>query len=62
MEEKQSNANSERKGKNVTANNGCKKTSQESLKKQQALKQTAAFKQKYFDYYDDIKISAREDW
>ena len=31
-------------------------------KKKRALKETANFKKKYFDYYDDIKISAREDW
>ena len=25
-------------------------------------RETEAYKQKYFAYYDDIKISVREDW
>ena len=29
-------------------------------KKQQ--REIEAFKRKYFDYYDDIKISVKEDW
>lgn len=24
--------------------------------------ETARYKQKYFDYYDDVKINHREDW
>lgn len=39
-----------------------KKAAMELAKKKRALRETAAFKQKYFDYYDDVKISVHEDW
>ena len=50
-----------------------KKSAREILleqKRKKALRETAAFKQKYFEYYDDIKTSvkgssrhdSREDW
>ncbi|MBQ9782523.1 MAG: hypothetical protein IJW26_05025 [Clostridia bacterium] len=41
------------------------KTDKEKLKeikKKKAKAETAKFKSKYFDYYDDIKISDRQDW
>ena len=34
----------------------------EKIKKQKAKAETARFKSKYFEYYDDIKISDRQDW
>lgn len=34
----------------------------EQIKKQKARAETAKFKSKYFEYYDDIKISDRQDW
>ena len=38
------------------------KAKQEQIKKQKARQQTAQFKAKYFEFYDDIKISDRQDW
>ena len=35
---------------------------QKQIKKQKAQQQTQKFKSKYFDFYDDIKISDRQDW
>ncbi len=37
-----------------------KKRAREELKRARA--QTARYKQQYFEYYDDVKISHREDW
>lgn len=37
-----------------------KKYAREQLKK--ARQATAQYKQKYFELYDDVKISHREDW
>ncbi len=34
----------------------------EQIKKQRARAETSKFKAKYFEYYDDIKISDRQDW
>lgn len=34
----------------------------EEIKKQKAKAETQKFKAKYFEYYDDIKISDRQDW
>ena len=34
----------------------------EKIKKQRAKAETSKFKAKYFEYYDDIKISDRQDW
>ena len=34
----------------------------ETIKKKKAKAETARFKSKYFEYYDDIKISDRQDW
>lgn len=31
-------------------------------KKEQQKRELENFKRKYFDYYDDIKISVKEDW
>ena len=34
----------------------------EQIKRQKAKAETSKFKAKYFEYYDDIKISDRQDW
>ncbi len=34
----------------------------EQEKKKKARAETQKFKNKYFEYYDDIKISDRQDW
>lgn len=41
-----------------------KKLSSQELKKKKALEQTKKFKEKYFDYYDDIKSHTNKiyDW
>ncbi len=39
-----------------------KESQSEILKKKKAKAETSKFKSKYFDYYDDIKISDRQDW
>ncbi len=39
-----------------------KKPTLKEIKKKQAKLDTQKFKSKYFDYYDDIKISDRQDW
>lgn len=31
-------------------------------KKEQAKREAEIFKRRYFDYYDDVKISVKEDW
>lgn len=36
------------------------KEAREELKRRR--NETQAFKRKYFDFYDDVKISHREDW
>ena len=36
------------------------KQAREELKRRRS--ETQAFKRKYFDFYDDVKISHREDW
>ena len=44
---------------------GEKKVCEDKLKtirKKLQKKDTRKFKSKYFDYYDDIKISDRQDW
>lgn len=42
------------------AKTAAQKHAREELKRRR--QQTQQFKQKYFDYYDDVKISHREDW
>ncbi len=37
-------------------------TPAEIAEKQRQLRETENFKRKYFEYYDDVKISHREDW
>ena len=37
-------------------------TENEKLKRLKAKREADAFKRKYFEYYDDVKISYREDW
>lgn len=32
------------------------------LEQEKKCRENAAFKKKYFEYYDDIKISYKEDW
>ena len=34
----------------------------QQIKKQKAKAETQKFKSKYFEYYDDINISDRQDW
>lgn len=38
------------------------KTEIEKQKKLKARREADAYKRKYFEFYDDIKISHREDW
>lgn len=38
------------------------KAQKEKAKKLKEQREREAFKRKYFDYYDDIKISYHEDW
>ena len=38
------------------------KTSKQTTQKANTKKANEDFKRKYFDYYDDIKISDRQDW
>ncbi len=40
--------------------NEAEKAAREALKRRRA--ETQKFKKQYFDYYDDVKISHREDW
>lgn len=35
---------------------------QKAIKKAKEAKEAEIFKRKYFDYYDDIKTSVKEDW
>ena len=37
-------------------------TEKDKLKRIKAKRETDAFKRKYFEYYDDVKIRYREDW
>jgi hypothetical protein len=39
-----------------------KEKTKEQIKKEKQKKANEDFKKKYFDYYDDIKISDRQDW
>ena len=39
-----------------------KVTKYADIKKQQKIKQTKQFKDKYFEYYDDIKLTPKDDW
>ena len=39
-----------------------KEKTQQEIKKQKQKKANEDFKKKYFEYYDDIKISDRQDW
>lgn len=48
--------------KEVNKNNVSKPTKLDEIKKQRAINETNKFKAKYFEYYDDIKISDRQDW
>lgn len=38
------------------------KAEKERLLRQKAARETETFKRRYFEYYDDIKHSYREDW
>lgn len=40
--------------------NEAQREAREQLKRHRA--QTQQYKQKYFEYYDDVKINHREDW
>ena len=37
-------------------------TKAEEAEKKRKQRETEAFKKRYFEYYDDVKISHREDW
>lgn len=37
-------------------------TAAELAEKKKKRRETEAFRKKYFEYYDDVKISHREDW
>ncbi|MBQ7348539.1 MAG: hypothetical protein IJW47_00950 [Clostridia bacterium] len=39
-----------------------KEKTKEQIKKEKQKKVNEDFKKKYFEYYDDIKISDRQDW
>ena len=59
MDNEQKNAvKSEKKDK--LANNPAQNTPKKPLKNPKATNDD--FKRRYFDYYDDIKISDRQDW
>ena len=59
MDNEQKNAvKNENTDKNV--NNAAKNAPKKSFKKPKGANDD--FKRKYFDYYDDIKISDRQDW
>ncbi len=45
-----------------TKNSNNQKQDKTQIKKQLLKKETLKFKSKYFEYYDDIKISDRQDW
>ena len=38
------------------------KAKKEALKKQKQRAETSKFKSKYFEYYDDIKTTPKDDW
>ena len=48
--------------KTVTVDNKKASDKLSELKKKQQKAQLERFKSQYFDYYDDIKISDRQDW
>lgn len=48
--------------KTVTVDNKKASDKLAELKKKQQKAQLERFKSQYFDYYDDIKISDRQDW
>lgn len=53
----------ENKKESATAQkNEAQKPNLQEIKKAKARRETAQFKSKYFEYYDDIKISDRQDW
>lgn len=43
-----------------TPSTEAKKVAREELKRHRS--ETQRYKQKYFEYYDDVKINHREDW
>ena len=43
-----------------TSSTEAKKAAREELKRHRS--ETQRYKQKYFEYYDDVKINHREDW
>lgn len=43
-----------------TPSTEAKKAAREELKRHRS--ETQRYKQKYFEYYDDVKINHREDW
>ena len=47
---------------NTPAPKSAEEIKKEQIKQQNARAETQKFKSKYFEYYDDIKISDRQDW
>ena len=60
MKENQTNKSLQPLDKKVESENKTQKLN--DIKKRQKLMETQKFKSRYFDYYDDIKISDRQDW
>lgn len=52
----------EKKTKKPTADELIRCSEELKRKKEKTVREAEAFKKRYFDYYDDIKISYREDW
>ncbi len=59
---KNENNNNVTETKTVTVDNKKASDKLAELKKKQQKAQLERFKSQYFDYYDDIKISDRQDW
>ncbi len=49
-------------GKRKTADEIIREKEREKQLKNKSAREIAEFKKRYFAYYDDIKISHREDW
>lgn len=58
------NTNSNNEKSVINTNSKKAEPTKKDIKKQKAIKETKKFKEKYFDYYDDIKhySKGREDW
>ncbi len=52
----------EKKDKKLTVEELIRRSEEQKYKKIKAAREAESFKKRYFDYYDDVKISYREDW